>query len=73
MQGFTWEDNQNQNLKKIWVKMYSSYSTSIPLQGSGRNVTMNNYFTGVPLAKTMLQGKLTIVETMKKCKREILQ
>ena len=42
-----------------------------PLQGSGRNVTMDNYFTGVPLAKTMLQRKLTIVGTMKKCKREI--
>ena len=50
-----------------------SYSTSIPLQGSGRNVTMDNYFTGVPLAKTMLQRKLTIVGTMKKCKREILE
>ena len=32
---------------------------------------MNNYFTGVLLAKTMLQRKLTIVGTMKKCKREI--
>ena len=42
-----------------------------PLQGSGRNVTMDNYFTGIPLAKTMLQRKLTIVGTMKKCKREI--
>ena len=42
-----------------------------PLQGSGRNVTMENYFTGVPLAKTILQRKLTIVGTMKKCKREI--
>ena len=42
-----------------------------PLQGSCRNVTMDNYFTGVPLAKTMLQRKLTIVGTMKKCKIEI--
>ena len=42
-----------------------------PLQASGRNVTMNIYFTGVPLAKTMLQRKLTIVGTMKKCKIEI--
>ena len=41
------------------------------LQGSGLNVTMDNYFTGVPLAKTMLQRKLTIVGTMKKWKREI--
>ena len=36
------------------------------LQGSGRNVTMDNYFTGVPLAKTTLQRKLTIVGTLKK-------
>ena len=42
-----------------------------PLQDSVRNVTMDNYFTGVPLAKTMLQRKLTIVGTMKKSKREI--
>ena len=42
-----------------------------PLQGSGRNVSTNNYFTSVPLAKTMLQHNLTIVGTMRKCKREI--
>ena len=42
-----------------------------PLRGSGRNKTKNKYFTGVPLAKTMLQRKLTIVETIKKRKREI--
>ena len=41
-----------------------------PLQGSGRNVSMENYFTSVPLAKTMLQHNLTIVGTMRKCKRE---
>ena len=42
-----------------------------PLQGSGRNVSMDNYFTSVPLVKTMLQHNLTIVGTMRKCKREI--
>ena len=34
-------------------------------------MTTDNYFTGVPLAKTMLQRKLTTVGTMKKCKKEI--
>ena len=42
-----------------------------PLQGFGRNVTKDNYFTGVPLAKTMLHRELTNVGTMKKCKKEI--
>ena len=42
-----------------------------PLQVSERNVTMDSYFNGVPLAKAMLQHKLTIVGTIKKCKREI--
>ena len=41
------------------------------LQSCGHNVTMDNYFTGVPLVKTILQRKLTIVGTIKKCKREI--
>ena len=42
-----------------------------PLKVSGRNVSMHNYFNGVPLAKTMLQRKLTVIGTTKKCKREI--
>ena len=53
-----------------WVQFKPGRNVTA-LQGSGRNVTMDNYFTGVPLAKTMLQRKLTIVGTMKKCKREI--
>ena len=53
------------NLRQIVVIQIPS-----PLQGFGRNVTMDNYFTGVPLAKTMLQRKLTIVGTMKKCKEK---
>ena len=32
---------------------------------------MDNYFTSVPLAKTMLQHNLTIAGTMRKGKREI--
>ena len=30
-----------------------------PLQGFGRNVTLDNYFTAVPLTKAMIQRKLT--------------
>ena len=52
-----------------WVKFKPGRNVTA-LQGSGRNVTMNNYFTGVLLVKTLLQRKLTIVGTMKKCKRK---
>ena len=39
-----------------------------PLQGSGRNVSMDNLFTSVPVARTLLQHHLTVVGIMKKCK-----
>ena len=42
-----------------------------PLQGSGRNVSIDNFFTSVPVARTLLQHQLTVVGTMRKCKREI--
>ena len=42
-----------------------------PLQGSGRNVSMDNFFTRVSGARTLLQRQLTVVGTMRKCKREI--
>ena len=42
-----------------------------PLQDSGRNVSTNNFFTSVPVARTLLQHQLTVVETMRKCKQEI--
>ena len=32
---------------------------------------MHNFFTSVPVARTLLQHQLTVVGTMKKCKREI--
>lgn len=42
-----------------------------PLQDSGGNVSMDIYFTGVPLAMLMLQHRLTIVSTIKKYKQKI--
>jgi len=37
-------------------------------RGSSRNITMNNYFTTLPLAKHLLSWKLTLVGTLKKNK-----
>ena len=37
-------------------------------QGSGRNITMDNYFTTLSLAKSLLSWDLTIVGTLKKNK-----
>ena len=42
-----------------------------PLQGSARNVSIDNFFTSVAVARTLLQHQLTVVGTMRKCKREI--
>ena len=40
------------------------------LEGSGRNASINNFFTGVSLAKMLLQPQLTVDGAMKKCKRQ---
>lgn len=46
---------------------------SKPLYGSCRNITCDNWFTSIPLAKNLLQEpyKLTIVGTVRSNKREI--
>ena len=41
------------------------------LQDSRRNVSMDDFFTSVPVARTLLQHQLTVVRIMRKCKREI--
>ncbi|XP_065675888.1 piggyBac transposable element-derived protein 4-like [Hydra vulgaris] len=41
------------------------------IKGSGRNVTMDNFFTSVTLAKELLEKKLSLVGTMRKKKKEI--
>lgn len=41
------------------------------LFGSGRNVTMDNWYTSYSLAKDLLKKKLTIVGTIRKNKREL--
>jgi hypothetical protein len=42
-----------------------------PLFGSGRNVTMDNFFTSIPLAKELGTENITLIGTLRKNKPEI--
>ncbi|KAB0805147.1 hypothetical protein PPYR_02117, partial [Photinus pyralis] len=39
--------------------------------GSGRNITMDNWFTSIPLVKKLLDHNLTVIGTIRKNKREL--
>ena len=41
------------------------------IENSGRNVTCDNYFTSVSLARNLLQNKLTLVGTIRRNKPEL--
>ena len=41
------------------------------IENSGRNVTCDNFFTSVSLARDLLQKKLTLVGTMRRSKPEL--
>lgn len=43
----------------------------LPYKGSGRNVTMDRFYTSVELAEDLLKDKLTIVGTMNASRRDI--
>ena len=61
-------DTQRQPLATFFIKEITS-----TLHGSNRNITMDNWFTSVPLAQELLRApyNLTLVGTLRSNKREI--
>ena len=58
------EVNQGENIVKL---------LTIPLYKSGRNITTDNFFTSLNLARFLLDQKLTLVGTVRKNKRFLPQ
>lgn len=60
--GYLREKNQGERVVK---------ELTAPFRGSGGNITMDNNFTSLPLAKYLLSLKLTITDTLRKNKQYI--
>lgn len=41
------------------------------MKGSGRNLTTDNWYSSIPLAKWLLENKIKLTGTLRKNKREI--
>ena len=41
------------------------------IKGKGYNITCDNFFTSLPIAEKLARDKLSIVETMRKNRREL--
>lgn len=61
-------DSQKQPLATYFIKQITT-----PIHGTNRNITMDNWFTSVPLADELLKApyNLTLVGTIRSNKREI--
>ena len=61
------------NTHGLPLSEYFTTNLTTPIFGSNRNVTMDNWFTSIPIAKKLLQSpyKLTLVGTLRKNKAEI--
>ncbi|XP_045454224.1 piggyBac transposable element-derived protein 4-like [Melitaea cinxia] len=55
------------------IPEYYVVELSRPIERSRRNITMDNWFTSIPLAKKLLEKDLTLVGTTRKNKSEIPQ
>lgn len=55
----------------VQVALYYCEKLTSCVHGTNRNVTMDNWFTSVDTAKTLLEKKVTVVGTLRKNKREI--
>lgn len=44
---------------------------TVPIEGSWRTLTTDNWYTSIPLAETLFQKKITLIGTLRKNKREI--
>ena len=62
---------QIKNVAKVGQGQRVVEELSAPYHGSGRNVTCDKFFTSIPLAKSMLQKKLTLLGTIRANKREL--